>query len=188
VSLAEVLIPAADISEQISTAGWEASGTGVMKFAMNGALTLETQDGANLEILREVGADNIYMFGLSPTEAAQLAADWEYHPRNFYRSHAFIQRTMDAIAGGLFDMDLQGAFLPLIASVLDSRDPYFHLADLDAYRKVHLRTAEDFAQTSEWTRKAILNVAAMGKFSSDRTIREYAEEIWKIRPAPAGVS
>jgi starch phosphorylase len=188
VSLAEILIPAADISEQISTAGWEASGTGVMKFAMNGALTIGTQDGANLEILREVGEDNIYMFGLSPSEAAQLSADWDYHPRNFYRSHAFIQRVMDAIAGGIFDMDVKGAFRPLIASVLDSRDPYFHLADFDAYRKAHVRTAEDFARTSEWTRKAILNVAAMGKYSSDRTIREYAAEIWRIRPEPAGTS
>ncbi len=184
VSLAEVLIPAADLSEQISTAGWEASGTGVMKFALNGALTLGTQDGANLEILREVGEDNIYMFGLSPSQAAQMSVDWEYHPRNFYRAHSSVRRVMDAIAGGRFDTDEKGAFRPLVAGVLDARDPYFHLADLDPYIKAHRRTAEDFSQPSDWIRKAILNVAGMGNYSSDRTIREYADDIWNIKPAP----
>jgi glycogen phosphorylase len=184
VSLAETIIPAADLSEQISTAGWEASGTGVMKFAMNGALTLGTQDGANIEIQHAVGEDNIYIFGLSPSQAAQLAVDWEYHPRNFYRIHSSVQRVMDAIAGGQFDTDAPGAFQPLVASVLDSRDTYFHLADLDPYISVHTRTSEDFVRSSEWTRKAILNIAGMGKFSSDRTIREYANKIWDIHPSP----
>ncbi|MDM7996335.1 MAG: glycogen/starch/alpha-glucan phosphorylase, partial [Acidobacteriota bacterium] len=185
VSLAEVLIPAADLSEQISTAGWEASGTGVMKFALNGALTLGTLDGANLEILREVGADNIYVFGLSPEQAARMAADWDYHPRNFYRAHSSVQRVMDAIAGGRFDTDEKGAFRPLVASVLDSRDPYFHLADLDPYIEAHRTIARDFAQSSDWIRKAIRNVAGMGNYSSDRTIQEYADDIWRIRPVPA---
>jgi glycogen phosphorylase len=188
VSLAETIIPAADLSEQISTAGWEASGTGVMKFAMNGALTIGTHDGANIEILREVGMDNIYLFGLLPQQAAQLAADWEYHPRNFYRHHSSIQRVMDAIAEGRFDTDARGAFRPLVTSVLDSRDPYFHLADLDSYIAAHIRASEDFSRSSDWTRKAILNVAGMGKFSSDRTIREYAGDIWNILPAPLTTS
>jgi glycogen phosphorylase len=184
VSLAESIIPAADLSEQISTSGWEASGTGVMKFAMNGALTIGSQDGANIEIRREVGENNIYLFGLSPSEAARLAGDWEYHPRNFYRRHSSIQRVMDAIVAGQFDTDARGAFRPLVASVLDSRDPYFYLADLDPYITVHARACEDFAKPADWTRKAISNVAGMGTFSSDRTIREYAEKIWNILPAP----
>jgi glycogen phosphorylase len=182
VSLAETLIPAADISEQISTAGWEASGTGVMKFAMNGALTLGTQDGANIEILQEVGVDNLYIFGLLPAQAAQLAGDREYHPRDFYRRCPFIQRVMDAIAGGRFDTDARGAFQPLVGSILDARDPYFHLADLESYTAAHLRAAEDFTRPSGWTQKAILNVAGMGRFSSDRTIQEYAKQIWNIVP------
>jgi glycogen phosphorylase len=184
VSLAEAIIPAADLSEQISTAGWEASGTGVMKFAMNGALTLGSHDGANIEILQEVGEDNIYLFGLLPSQAVQLGGDWEYHPRNFYRHHSSIQRVMDAIIDGRFDTDAHGAFQPLVSSVLDSKDPYFHLADLDPYIAAHKKASEDFSQSSGWTRKAILNVAGMGKFSSDRTIREYANKIWNILPSP----
>jgi starch phosphorylase len=184
VSLAETIIPAADLSEQISTSGWEASGTGVMKFAMNGALTMGSQDGANLEILREVGEKNIYLFGLSPAQASALASNWEYHPRNFYRSSSSIQRVMDAVAEGQFDTDARGAFRPLIASILDARDPYFCLADFDSYISVHDAACADFAEASDWTRKAIMNVAGMGQFSSDRTIREYAEKIWNIFPSP----
>jgi glycogen phosphorylase len=185
VSLAEVIIPAADLSEQISTPGWEASGTGVMKFALNGALTLGTQDGANIEIQREVGQENIYMFGLSPVETARLAGDWDYHPRIYYRDSQAIQRVIDAIAGGRFDSDAPGAFRPLIAGILDSRDPYFHLADFDPYIEAHERAAGDFSSPTNWTRKAIMNVAAMGKFSSDRAIREYADTIWNIRQVPS---
>jgi glycogen phosphorylase len=183
VSLAEIIIPAADVSEQISPAGWEASGTGVMKFAMNGALTLGTHDGANIEILREVGEDNIYMFGFSPEQATRLSTDREYHPRNFYRSCPSVQRVIDAISSGRFDANSPGAFGPLIANILDSRDPYFHLAELDPYIAAHTRISEDFAHPSDWTRKAILNVAGMGMFSSDRAIWEYAENIWNIMPA-----
>jgi starch phosphorylase len=184
VSLAEMIIPAADLSEQISTAGWEASGTGVMKFAMNGALTLGSQDGANIEIQDEVGKENIYTFGLSPAEAAAYAADRAYHPREFYNRLEPVRRVMDAVARGRFDGENRGAFQPLVASVLDSRDPYFHLADLESYIEVHTRAAEDFTHPEDWTRKAILNVAGMGRFSSDRTIREYATKIWNLRPSP----
>ncbi len=183
VSLAEMIIPAADLSEQISTAGREASGTGVMKLAMNGALTIGTQDGANIEILREVGENNIYIFGLTPSQTAQLSGDWEYHPRDYYRRFPSVQRVMDAIAGGRFDGETRGLLQPLVANVLNGRDPYFHLADLDSYISAHHRAAEDFARPSLWTRKTILNVAGMGKFSSDRTVREYAEKIWNLKPA-----
>jgi starch phosphorylase len=186
VSLAEIIIPAADLSEQISTSGWEASGTGVMKFAMNGALTLGTYDGANIEILQEVGENNIYMFGLTHSQAAQLAKDWEYHPRDYYRRSSSVQRVMDAISGGRFDIDAHGLFQPLVASLLHGRDPYFHLVDLDPCIETHLRAAGDFTKSSDWTRKAILNVAGMGKFSSDRTIREYADNIWHIQKAAPG--
>lgn len=181
VSLAEMIIPAADISEQISTAGWEASGTGVMKFAMNGALTIGSQDGANIEIRDEVGNDNIYMFGLSPEEAAAYTADRAYHPREFYHRLEPLRRVMDAVAGGRFDGENRGVFQPLVTSVLDARDPYFHLADLESYIDVHARAAEDFTHPEEWTSKAILNVAGMGRFSSDRTIREYAAKIWNLK-------
>jgi glycogen phosphorylase len=183
VSLAETIIPAADLSEQISTAGCEASGTGVMKLAMNGALTMGTRDGANIEIAREVGESNIYIFGLTPSQTAQLAGDWEYHPRDFYRRFTSVQRVMDAIAGGRFDGDSRGLMQPLVASVLNGRDPYFHLADLDSYIAAQLRAAEDFSRSAEWTRKAIFNVAGVGKFSSDRTVREYADKIWNLFPA-----
>lgn len=183
VSLAEALIPAADLSEQISTAGWEASGTGVMKFAMNGALTLGSYDGANIEIRNEVGPENIYMFGLSPEQAAKLIAEREYHPLEFYRRFPSVQRVVDTISGGRFDGEVRGLFQPLLASVLEARDPYLHLADLDSYISAHVAAAGDFANGSNWTRKAILNAAGMGKFSSDRTIREYAAEIWNLKPA-----
>lgn len=182
VSLAEAVIPAADISEQISTAGWEASGTGVMKFAMNGAVTLGSHDGATIEIRDEVGEENIYMFGLSPEGATELFRDREYHPRNFYRRFPSVQRVADTIAGGRFDGETRGVFQPLVSSILESRDPYMHLADLDSYIAAHTAAAGDFANRSGWTRKAILNSAGMGKFSSDRTIGEYASEIWNLSP------
>jgi starch phosphorylase len=124
------------------------------------------------------------MFGFSQAQAAQLASDLEYHPRNFYRRQPSVQRVMDAISGGRFDGNDPGAFRPLIASVLDSRDPYFHLAELDPYISIHAHAAEDYARPERWTGKAILNVAGMGMFSSDRAIREYAVKIWNILPAP----
>ncbi len=179
VSLAEVIIPAADLSEQISTAGMEASGTGNMKLAMNGALTIGTLDGANVEILAEVGEENIYIFGHAPAEVQALQREG-YHARELYNRDPRLRRVMDALNSNMFCPDEHGLFRWFFDSILDQGDRYFHLADLAAYLDAARRAEQDFLHTSEWARKAILNTARIGKFSSDRTIREYADEIWKI--------
>jgi starch phosphorylase len=179
VSLAEKIIPAADLSEQISTAGMEASGTGNMKLSMNGALTIGTMDGANIEIMEEVGVDNIYIFGLLTKEVSQLSRQG-YRPRDYYEKSERVRRVMDAIGSGMFSRGEPDLFSWVHCSLLDSPDHYFHLADLDSYAKAQAAVANDFARPDIWARKAILNVARMGKFSSDRTIREYAREIWNL--------
>ena len=180
VSLAEKIIPAADLSEQISTAGMEASGTGNMKFAMNGALTIGTLDGANVEILEEVGADNIYIFGLKTEEIATQRST--YDPRRFYHSSPSVRRVVDALTGNRFCSDEPGIFQPIIAGLLERGDFYFNLADFDSYLAAQERVSCDFQHHPLWAQKAILNVARSGKFSSDRTVAEYAREIWGIEP------
>ena len=182
VSLAEQIIPATDVSEHISTAGTEASGTGSMKFAMNGALTIGTHDGATIEIMDEVGQENIFLFGLQVEEIRQMREQGSYHPRACYQRNPNIRRLMDTFVSGLFCPDEPGRFRWIYEAVLDRGDPYFHLADLESYIETQERVAQAFKDPAVWACKAILNVARMGKFSSDRAIAEYAREIWNIKP------
>jgi len=183
VSLAEHLFPAADLSEQISTAGMEASGTGNMKFALNGALTIGTLDGANVEIREEVGDDNIYIFGLKAHEILNLQETGSYRPHEIYENSHYVQRVVDSFRSDLFCSDEPGLFDWISDKLLSTDDPYFHLADFEMYIHAQERVSEEFQQRSLWARKAILNVARIGKFSSDRTISQYAEEIWDVKPA-----
>ena len=180
VSLAERIIPAADLSEQVSTAGTEASGTGNMKFALNGALTIGTLDGANIEIKEEVGDDNIFIFGNTAAEIAKLREEGAYKPREFYQRDERLRRVVDAFVSDRFSAKEEGIFKWLHHSLLEN-DHYFHLADFDSYLATQGVAAEVFADRSAWAEKAILNVARIGKFSSDRTIREYAADIWGIK-------
>ncbi|HWP41871.1 MAG TPA: glycogen/starch/alpha-glucan phosphorylase [Blastocatellia bacterium] len=182
VSLAEKIIPAANLSEQISTAGKEASGTGNMKFAMNGALTIGTLDGANIEIREEVGEENIFIFGLKAEEILQMRNEGSYNPRALYESNPQLRRVMDTLKSDLFSKDEPGLFEWIFSKIVDQGDEYFHLADLPSYIEVQQTAAREFRKKSIWVRKAILNVARIGKFSSDRTVREYARDIWGIQP------
>ena len=182
VSLAEQIVPATDVSEQISMAGTEASGTGNMKFAMNGALTIGTHDGATIEIMDEVGQENIFLFGLQVEEIRKMRERGSYHPLTYYHRNPDIRRLMDTFASGLFCPDEPSRFRWIYESVLDRGDPYFHLADLESYIETQERVAQAFQDPAGWTCKAILNVARTGKFSSDRAIAEYAKEIWNIKP------
>lgn len=182
VSLAEQLIPAADISEQISTAGMEASGTGNMKLAMNGALTLGTLDGANVEILEEVGAENIYIFGLTAEQISEQRREESYRPQEFYRIDSRIQRVVESLFSDLFCQREPGLFRPIADKLLSSGEPYFHLADFGAYVDKKSQMLRDYRDRENWNRRAILNIARSGKFSSDRTIREYARDIWNLKP------
>lgn len=182
VSLAEKIIPAADLSEQISTAGKEASGTGNMKFAMNGAVTIGTLDGANIEIREEVGEDNIFIFGLRAEEIATLKQDDSYEPWSFYEKDPLVQRVVDTFNSTLFCREEAGLFEWLYQS-LTTQDTYFHLADFPSYIETQEAVGQLFLDPAGWAEKAILNVARIGKFSSDRTIREYASKIWNIQPA-----
>ncbi|EIJ41630.1 glycogen/starch/alpha-glucan phosphorylase [Beggiatoa alba B18LD] len=180
VSLAEKIIPAADLSEQISTAGMEASGTGNMKFAMNGALTIGTLDGANVEIREEVGAENIYIFGLKVDDIARMQRLGSYKSWDYYHHNPMIRRVMDAINTDRFCPRESGLFKPIFDTIMFN-DRYYHLADLDSYIQTQAQVLTDFGSKPHWAKKAILNVARMGKFSSDRTINEYAREIWGIQ-------
>ena len=180
VSVAEYLIPAADISCQISTAGFEASGTSNMKFALNGALTVGTYDGANIEIREAVGADNFYLFGL--TEEQIRERRMEYNPGEIYNASPYIKRILDAINSPLFtDRDYPQMFRQIFDSLLNS-DYYFVLADLEAFNKAIHQAEEDYKDKELWAKKAILNVARVGYFSSDRSVMEYAEKIWHVKP------
>jgi glycogen phosphorylase len=179
VSLAEKIIPAADLSEQISTAGMEASGTGNMKFAMNGAVTIGTLDGANVEIMEEVGADNIYIFGLK-TEEIEVRRE-AYHPWDCYQSSLEVRRVLDALRDNRFCPSEPGLFQPIVDALLDGGDYYFHLADFDGYLAAQHRVSADFQDAPAWALKAILNVARSGKFTSDRAVAEYAKDIWAIK-------
>lgn len=177
VTIAEQIIPAANLSEQVSTAGTEASGTGNMKFAMNGALTIGTLDGANIEIRDEVGAENIFIFGLTTAEAERLRAPGAYQPRAIYESEPRVRRVVDSLNSDRFCPGEPGLFRWLY-DLLIGADTYLHLADFTAYVQAQQRAAEEFHRREGWLRKAVLNVARMGRFSSDRTIREYVADIW----------
>ena len=184
VSLAEVIMPAADLSQQISTAGMEASGTGNMKLAMNGALTLGTRDGANIEIMEAVGPKNFYAFGLTPQEVSWYREKGSYHPREFYAENPILRRVMDSLASDRFCPDEHGLFRWIVDEILDRGDRYFLMADLASYIEASARAVADYQDAPAWAAKAILNVARVGTFSSDRTIREYARDIWSIQSAP----
>ncbi len=181
VSQAEMVMPAADLSEQISTAGTEASGTGNMKFALNGALTIGTLDGANIEILEEVGQENIFIFGLTAEEAEYERLNISKTPWEICQANPDIMHVIEAIRDGAFSHGNAGLFQPLVESLLDPHDPYLLIADLKSYIDCQQRVNDAFLDREAWTRMAILNVARMGKFSTDRTIRQYAEEIWGVQ-------
>jgi glycogen phosphorylase len=186
VSLAERLIPASDVSEQISTAGYEASGTGNMKFMMNGALTVGTRDGATIEMAREAGEENFFLFGLTADEvSAERDVD---DPLRRYREDTETREALDLIFGNHFSRYEPGVFEPLRETLLTGGDRYRHLADLPAYAEAQARVAKTWADPADWFAKAIRNVAASGRFSSDRTIAEYARDIWGAAPSPVGAA
>jgi starch phosphorylase len=180
VSSAEIIIPAADLSEQISTAGTEASGTGNMKLALNGALTIGTLDGANVEIRDEVGADNIFIFGLTTDEVSRLR-EAGYNPQNHYQANKELRDVLDMIGSGFFSLDEPDRFKPILDSLLQHGDHYLLLADYASYIACQQNVENAYRDQKQWVKKAILNVANMGKFSSDRTIMQYAEKIWDAK-------
>jgi glycogen phosphorylase len=182
VSLAERLIPATDLSEQISTAGYEASGTSNMKFMLNGALTIGTRDGATIEMAEEAGEENFFLFGLTAEEVAN-GRSW-YNPRWHYDNEPETRAALDLIFSDHFSRNEPGVFNPIREALLEHGDFYRHLADLKSYADAHRRAADLYADREAWSRKAILNIAGSGKFSSDRTIAEYAREIWGAEPCP----
>ena len=185
VTNAQMIYPAADLSEQISTAGKEASGTGNMKFSMNGALTIGTLDGANIEIREEVGAENFFLFGLTTEEVLDLKANG-YNPRQYYDTNPDLREVIDQIAGGVFSGGDKKLFKPFIDSLL-SRDDYMVLADYPSYIARQDEVSKSFRDKKRWTEMSILNTARMGKFSSDRSIREYWEKIWNAKQANEGI-
>jgi starch phosphorylase len=172
--------PAADLSEQISLAGKEASGTGNMKFAMNGALTIGTLDGANVEIRDAVGHDNFFLFGLTAPEASARRAAG-YAPRALYESCADLREAIDLIAAGVFSNGDRDLFRPLVDALLND-DQYMVLADFESYLECQERVAATWMDQDRWTRMSILNAARVGRFSSDRAIREYCRDIWHVAP------
>jgi starch phosphorylase len=181
VTLAERLIPASDVSNQISTAGYEASGTSNMKFMMNGALTVGTRDGATIEMAEEAGEENFFLFGLT-VEQVENSSAW-YNPEWHYEHEPETRAALDLIFADHFSLDEPGIFAPLRDTLLVT-DHYMHLADLTSYVQAQDRLGELYANPHEWARKAILNVASSGKFSSDRTIAEYTADIWKVESCP----
>ena len=180
VSAAELLFPASDLSEQISTAGTEASGTGNMKMALNGALTIGTLDGANVEIREEVGDENIFIFGLTTEQVAETKASG-YNPWDYYHANAELKQVLDMIATGFFSVDEPDRYQAIFDVLLHKGDHYLLLADYESYIATQDAVGALYQDQQEWTRRAILNVARVGKFSSDRTIGEYAEKIWKVK-------
>jgi glycogen phosphorylase len=182
VSLAERLIPAADVSNQISTAGYEASGTSNMKFMMNGALTIGTRDGATIEMAEEAGEENFFLFGLSAQQVAE-SGSW-YNPYWHYENDPHARAALDMISSDYFSHYEPGIFAPIYDALLKHGDHYMHLADLESYLDADEKLRELYADRDEWARKAILNIAGSGNFSSDRTIAQYAAEIWNAKPCP----
>jgi starch phosphorylase len=180
VTLAEKIIPASDLSEQISMAGLEASGTGNMKFTLNGALTIGTMDGANIEIKEEVGDDNIFIFGLLADEVIKLKNNG-YNPKEYYEKNENLKKVVDMIDSDFFSKKESGIFKPIIDGLLN-QDYYCLLADYQSYINTQDKVSKLYTNIDEWTKKSILNVARVGRFSSDRSIKEYAEKIWKVKP------
>jgi starch phosphorylase len=176
----QVIYPAADLSEQISTAGKEASGTGNMKFSMNGALTIGTLDGANVEIRQQVGVENFFLFGLTAEQVVHLKGSG-HNPRSYYENNPNLKEVIDQIASGAFSGGDQGLFWPIVDSLLH-KDDYMLLADYQAYVDCQQRASQAYREAENWTRMSILNTARTGKFSSDRSVREYAREIWNVQP------
>jgi starch phosphorylase len=180
--MAERLIPASDVSNQISTAGYEASGTSNMKFMMNGALTVGTRDGATIEMAEEAGEENFFLFGLTAEQVAD-SGGW-YSPQRHFDNEPETRAALDLIFSDHFSPREPGVFAPLRDTLLTGGDHYMHLADLKSYLEADQRLVELYADPDGWARKAILNVAGSGKFSSDRTIAEYAAGIWNVEPCP----
>jgi starch phosphorylase len=178
---AQRIYPAADLSEQISTAGMEASGTGNMKFALNGALTIGTLDGANVEIREEVGADNIFIFGLDTDQVRALRGSG-YRPRDYYDQNPELQRVIDLLSGSRLCPAEPGLFQPIVDYLLNGNDHYMVMADFADYMNCQDAVDATYCDREQWIRKSIYNVAHMGKFSSDRAIAEYAKEIWDVQP------
>jgi starch phosphorylase len=181
VSVAEVIMPGADLSEQISTAGTEASGTGNMKLALNGALTIGTDDGANIEIRQNVGDENIFIFGLKTPEVRDLRVAG-YHPLDYYSNNPALKAVLDAIGGGQFSPDEPNRYSALINALVWGGDHYMLLADYASYVATQAKVDALYQQPALWCERAIANVAGMGVFSSDRTIGEYARKIWHVAP------
>jgi starch phosphorylase len=184
VTLAEHIFPASDLSEQISTAGTEASGTGNMKFTLNGALTIGTLDGANIEIMEEVGEENIFIFGMNADEVGRMRKN--YNPRDWYDANPELKQVIDMIASGSFSHGAPDLFQPIIDSLLREGDFYMLLADFASYVATQDEVGRLYLDRDEWLRKSILNTAGVGKFSSDRTIQEYARDIWGVCPHEVG--
>ncbi len=184
VSAAEILFPGSDLSEQISTAGTEASGTGNMKMALNGALTIGTLDGANVEIKEEVGDDNIFIFGLTTQQVADVKAN-AYNPREYYNQNPELKEVLDMIATGFFSVEEPGRYQSIVDNLLNNGDNYLLLADYESYIAMQEEVGRVYQDQEEWSRRAILNVARMAKFSSDRTIAEYAGRIWNVNSTKA---
>jgi starch phosphorylase len=181
VSLAQTIMPAADLSQQISTAGMEASGTGNMKLALNGALTIGTLDGANIEIRDSVGPDNIFIFGMTADEVARRRADG-YRPSEIVAKNAELANTLEMIRGGAFNKGDNGYAQQIVDRLTSDGEPFLVLADFESYCAAQERVDALYRNTEEWSRRAVLNTVGMGPFSSDRSIREYADRIWNIRP------
>jgi starch phosphorylase len=179
------IFPAAELSEQISTAGKEASGTGNMKFAMNGALTIGTLDGANVEIREAVGPENFFLFGLTVEEIHRLRAEG-YRPRELYEADPVLHEVIDALADGTFSRGDTSLFRPIVDSLL-GHDPWLLLADFRAYVECQAEVERAYLEPERWTRMSILNTARMGRFSSDRSIAEYCREVWRVEPVPIDV-
>ncbi|NOQ89743.1 MAG: glycogen/starch/alpha-glucan family phosphorylase, partial [Gammaproteobacteria bacterium] len=186
VKLGHRIYPMADLSEQISTAGLEASGTGNMKFSMNGALTIGTLDGANVEIREEVGEENFFLFGLTVQEVADIKSQG-YNPRSYYENNQKLRAVLDMISQGDFSHGDTRLFKPLVDELLN-QDQYLVLADYQAYIDCQDKVSEVWRDQDLWTRMSILNVARIGKFSSDRSMNEYARDIWKVKPVPLGIN
>jgi len=182
VTVAERLIPASDVSEQISTAGYEASGTSNMKFMMNGALTIGTRDGATVEMAVEAGEENMFLFGLTADQVEETRG-W-YSPYWHYRHEPETRAALDLISSGHFNPGEPGVFDPILDVLLAQGDFYLHLADLRSYSQAHARLGEFYRNPQAWAQAAIINVASSGKFSSDRTIAQYASEIWNVSACP----